>query len=68
MTCERLQDLEERVARIEATTVCVVTTDIEGYVYKTGCDADVCSEDWRKFTFCPACGKRLQGHDVKADG
>lgn len=68
MTCDRLLDLEERVNRIESTTVCMATTDIEGYTYKTSCDATVHGEDWGKFTFCPSCGKRLVGHDVKADG
>ena len=43
----------------------MVTTDIMGFVYKTSCEASIVSEDWSKFTFCPACGKRLVGHDVK---
>ena len=71
MTCDELLDLKERIDRIEAEVFCLVkTSDIEptfGAVYETGCGEDVGYEDWSDRERCPKCGKKLLGHDKKAE-
>ena len=63
---EALGNIFDRLDRIETGTTCVVTTDINGHVYRTGCDVALLSVDWSEFEFCPKCGKRLVGHDKGA--